>query len=250
MDIEKSVVDALIGRPSESFAVEIKRWIDPTTTLGIEKIVKGAFALRNRNGGYLVIGFEDKTLLPDVSNELPNPRELFHPDAIQAIISRFASDTFEVGVAWSSRDGKEYPVIVIPPGVKIPVVAKRDLMDGSRFAVKEGAVYVRTLHSNGTISSAEAKPRDWPELMEICFDNREADVGQLRSAAILPDLIFRRSSRFIGQQVTPQPSLRDRAVNVLDDGGAQIRRSNRGAPAQCQRKAIGSCRILERRFSL
>ena len=50
LDIEKSVVDALIDRPSESLAVEIKRWIDPTTALGTEKIVKGALALRNRNG--------------------------------------------------------------------------------------------------------------------------------------------------------------------------------------------------------
>src|ERR1700722_13853864 len=94
MNIEKSVVDALINRPSENLDVEIKRWIDPTTTLGIEKIVKGALALRNRNGGYLVVGFEDKTLLPDVPNELANSKVLFHPDAIQAMISRFASDTF------------------------------------------------------------------------------------------------------------------------------------------------------------
>jgi hypothetical protein len=217
MDIEKSVVDALIDRPSESLAVEIKRWIDPTTTLGIEKIVKGALALRNRNGGYLVIGFEDKTLLPDIQNELPTAKELFHPDAIQAVISRFASDTFEVGVAWGSRDGKDYPVIVIPPGVKIPVVAKRDLMDGSRFAVKEGAVYVRTLHTNGTISSAEAKPRDWPELMEICFDNREADVGRFVRRH-LSGFDLASLANFLGQQATPPPSLRDRAVKVIDDG--------------------------------
>ena len=217
MDIEKSVVDALVDRPSENFAVEIKRWIDPTATLGVEKIVKGAFALRNRNGGYLVIGFEDKTLLPDVGNALSNARELFHPDAIQAIISRFASDTFEVGVAWGSRDGKDYPVIVIPPGVKIPVIAKRDLMDGSRFAIREGAVYVRTLHTNGTISSAEAKPRDWPELMEICFDNREADVGRFVRRH-LSGLDLASLVKIVGQQVTPPPSLRDRAANVLDDG--------------------------------
>jgi hypothetical protein len=217
MDIEKSVVDALIDRPSENLAVEIKRWIDPTTTLGVEKIVKGALALRNRNGGYLVIGFEDKTLLPDAQNELPNAKELFHPDAIQAIISRFASDTFEIGVAWGARDGRDYPVIVIPPGVKIPVVAKRDLMDGTRFAIKEGAVYVRTLHTNGTISSAEARPRDWPEIMEICFDNREADVGRfVRRHLAGIDLASLVS--FIGQQATPPQSLRDRAVKVIDDG--------------------------------
>ncbi|MCA1363408.1 hypothetical protein I6F14_23690 [Bradyrhizobium sp. IC3069] len=35
---------------------------------GIAKIVKAAFALRNRNGGFLVVGFDDKTLLPDAAN--------------------------------------------------------------------------------------------------------------------------------------------------------------------------------------
>jgi hypothetical protein len=47
MNVDKSVVDALIENPSESLAVEIKRWIYPNTTYVIEKLVKGALALRS-----------------------------------------------------------------------------------------------------------------------------------------------------------------------------------------------------------
>jgi hypothetical protein len=51
--IEKSIIDGLVANPSENLNVEVKRWIDPTQPTGEEKIVKGTFALRNRNGGFL-----------------------------------------------------------------------------------------------------------------------------------------------------------------------------------------------------
>jgi hypothetical protein len=130
--IERSVIDALVGNPSESLNVELKRWLDPATNLGIEKIVKGALALRNRNGGFFVVGFDDTTLAPDVANEPPNAKQLFHVDVIQGIISKYASEPFEIEVAWGHRDGRQYPVIVVPSGVKVPVAAKQDLIDGTR----------------------------------------------------------------------------------------------------------------------
>jgi hypothetical protein len=41
-----------------------------------------------------------------------------------------------------------------------------------------GDVYFRTLRANGTPSTAVARPQDWLEIVEICFENREADVGR------------------------------------------------------------------------
>lgn len=64
MEIEQSRIDDLVSRPSESLNVEIKSWIDPDEPEGIAKIVKAAFAIRNRNGGFLLVGFEDKTWMP------------------------------------------------------------------------------------------------------------------------------------------------------------------------------------------
>lgn len=73
------------------------------------------------------------------------------------------------------RDGREYPVIVVPPGVRTPVATKRDLLEGQKVLIKEGAVYFRTLSSNGTPSTAEAKAADWRDIADICVENREAD---------------------------------------------------------------------------
>jgi hypothetical protein len=120
------------------------------------------------------------------------------------------------------RDSKDYPVIVVPGRLTVPVVAKSELRDQTRLLIRESAVYVRTLHSNGTISSAEARPRDWPELMERCFANREADIGRFIrrhlsgvNSASLIDLI--------GQQANPPPTLRDRAEKLVEDGEVRYR---------------------------
>jgi hypothetical protein len=219
MNLDKSLIQSLVDSPSESLNIEIKRWIDPVTNAGIEKIVKGALALRNRNGGFLVTGFDNKTLAPDREHEPVNTKELFHIDVIQGIISKYSSDAFEIDVAWGDRDGISYPIIVVPPGVKVPVAAKRDLKDGDNFAIKMGSVYFRTLAANGTPSSAEAKPVDWQDIVEICFDNREADVGRfIRRHLSGPNLGSALAQ--ITQQTSPKspPTLRDRTEDLLEDG--------------------------------
>lgn len=70
MRIDQSQIDELVARPSEGLNVEVKTWIDPDAPDGMAKIVRAALALRNRNGGYLLIGFDDKTLQPDIRKAL------------------------------------------------------------------------------------------------------------------------------------------------------------------------------------
>ena len=219
--IDKSIIDRLVENPSEALSVELKRWIEPTQTAGIEKIVKGVLALRNRNGGFFVVGFDDTTLAPDLANEPPNAKQLFHVDVIQGVISRYASDPFEIEVAWGERDGRQYPIIVVPSGVKVPVAAKRDLMDGARTAIRVGAVYFRSLASNGTPSTTEARPSDWADIVEICFDNREADVGRFIRRH-LAGLDIASLMKFLGQPAAPIPTLCDRALKLIVAGEARF----------------------------
>jgi Putative DNA-binding domain len=172
-------IHGLIARPGESLNVEVKRWLDPSETNGIAKIVKATFAIRNRNGGFIVVGFDDKTLEPDIEHEPRDVRAVFHQDKMQLLISRYAHEPFEIHVAFGERDGRKYPVIVVPEGVQVPVVAKANLSDatGSKL-ISQGEVYFRSLHPNGTPSSAVARPEDWRDILQICFDNREADIGR------------------------------------------------------------------------
>jgi hypothetical protein len=222
MDIDQSRIDSLIAAPSEGLNIEVKRWINPDEPEGISKIVKGVFAIRNRNGGFFIVGFDDKTLLPDTQKPLQNPRTLFHLDKIQGIISDFAADGFEISVGFSNRDGQEYPVIVVPEGIRTTLAARRDLKDkNGKYLVREGDVYFRTLKSNGTPSTARARPTDWPDILEICFENREADIGRFLRRHLTGQGIERFMEMLGGLRVPTEtasapPGLRDRALSLLD----------------------------------
>ena len=235
--VEKSIIDGLVANPSEGLNVELKRWVDPTRPAGMEKIVKGVIALRNRNGGFFVVGFDDKTLVPDITNEPSNAKQLFHIDDIQGLISKYASEPFEIEIAWGERDGRQYPVIVAPSGVRVPVAAKRDLMDGTRTAIRVGAVYFRSLASNGTASTTEARPSDWADIVEICFDNREADVGRFirrHLTGIDPATL----TKLVGRPSAPAPTLCDRALKLIDDGEARFREAVKARTLSTEEKEL------------
>ncbi|MBR8186574.1 transcriptional regulator [Burkholderia ambifaria] len=177
-DVDNSRVKALVERPSESLSVEIKTWFDPDSEEGKMKLVRGMLALRNANGGYFLIGFDDKSLAPDLARVPPDVKSMFHPDKIFTLVARFASEQFDVAVEFAERDAVLFPVIVVPPGVRTPVAAKSDLILDGKKVVAVGDVYMRTLNANRVPSSAKVQWNDWPALMDICFDNREADIGR------------------------------------------------------------------------
>jgi hypothetical protein len=183
----------LVARRNESLAVEIKRWLDPNSKDGIAKIAKSCIALKNNNGGYLIIGFDDKSHLPDDENRPADIRILFHQDTIQRIVSNYASKSFECEVHYILFEDKEYPVILIPGGIKSPVATKSQLEDGSQVLIKNNCLYVRTINSNNTPSTSEPTHKDWERIIDICFDNREADIGKF---------IQRHVSGFEGKKIT------------------------------------------------
>jgi hypothetical protein len=76
-----------------------------------------------------VFGFDNETLQPCHENRPDDVRTAFHLDAIQGIVSHYASEPFEIAIGFERRDGFEYAVIVVPEGVRSPVAAKRDLVD-------------------------------------------------------------------------------------------------------------------------
>jgi len=212
-------IQELIDRPSESLAVEIKTWINPDKPEGQAKIVRAALALRNHGGGYLVIGFDDSTLKPSPIEVGWDVHDMFHVDKIQGLISRFASEPFEVAVGFGKRDDQYFPVLVIPAGIRTPVVAKSDLLVDSKKIVATDDVYVRTLRSNNTPSTAKAAWKDWGQLVEICFDNREADIGRFlrRHLGGITPLALQQLATTLGGEI-PQLSTEDRLTRLLDNG--------------------------------
>jgi predicted HTH transcriptional regulator len=172
-------IDELLRRPSEGLNVEVKSWLDPDVTADIAKIVKGTFALRNRNGGFFIIGLDDKTLKPATKNKPADIRRAYHTDKIQGIISKYAASHFEIEIAFGEIDGVDIAVIVVPGGIRYPLATKGHLNDAvGKSLILFGQVYSRTLKANGIPSTAPAQPQDWEDIVEVCFENREADLGR------------------------------------------------------------------------
>jgi hypothetical protein len=95
---------------------------------------------------------------------------------------------------------------------------------------------------NGTVSTALARPQDWKEMVEICFDNREADVGRFlrrqlggQEIGTLKNVL---NELGFGQSSPPGPTLRQRAEALLQDGEARF------AKALASRKFTGEERVL------
>jgi hypothetical protein len=218
MAFSKERLDDLLAAPSETLGVELKRWIDPNTAEGKAKIAIGCMALRNNDGGLLVIGFNDDGT-PDEGNAPDDVRSAFHTDTIQSIVGRFSSETFAIEVDFGERDGTLYPVISIPSGVRTAVAAKSALTSGDKTLIEDHAVYVRSLTANNTVSSSKARRGDWDRLIRICLDNREADIGAFVRRHLAGVNLERLGSLFSDVVAPPPPPVAaDRSRAVLDEG--------------------------------
>jgi len=204
----KNKIQQLIDNPVERLSVELKRWLDPRSEAGIEKIAKGCLALFNNDGGHMVIGIRDDGQ-PDRENVPSDVRAAFHIDVVQAIVSRFSHTQIEIAVDYPNRDGQEFPVITVPRGVKTPAVTKSQI-----GKIKPDEVYVRSLSSNNTASSSKPTRRDWDRLIRFCLENREADIGGFfrRHLGVSVDLDLLRSSFSLPASIEQQ------VMDLLESG--------------------------------
>jgi hypothetical protein len=217
-------IQDLIDRPSESLSVEVKRWIDPAEPEGAAKIIRATLALRNHGGGYLVVGFDDATLEPDTDNIPEDARATFHIDTIQGLVTKYASEAFEVSVEFGERGGRLHPVIVVPTGIKTPVAAKADLFHGRTKLIACDDIYVRSLNSNNTPSTTKATWKDWPKVVEVCFDNREADIGRFlrrHFVGVTPKTLAALAAAASGT-TSPPRSYEDDLLEYLREGEARF----------------------------
>lgn len=219
-------IQELVDRPSESLSIEYKGWINPDSIEGVAKIVRTAMAMRNHGGGYIVFGFKDDTGEADLSNAPPDNetiRTKFHIDKIQGMITKYSSEPFEVKLHYRLKRGLEFPffpIIEIPYGIKTPVAAKADLIKGgNKHLIKTNSIYVRTLSANNTPSTAEAIWKDYNKLVEVCFDNREADIGRFlrrHLGGISPELI-QDIAIAITQGLKSDETIEDRLGRLLQE---------------------------------
>ncbi|WP_294347640.1 hypothetical protein [Prosthecochloris sp.] len=175
--------------------------------------------MRNNDGGYLLIGFNNESGSPNIQDAPKDVEIRFHIDKIQGYVSKYSSEAFEVSIHYPEKEGEKFVVIEIPSGVKTPVVTKSGLNEDGYDYIRVDKVYVRSLNSNNMVSTTEAKWKDWPQIVEKCFENREADVGRfLRrhlASSSLNDLkgMF---SEFFGDELTKNEIDEQSLIDFLD----------------------------------
>lgn len=225
MDTQAERAKFWVDNPSESLSTEVKNWIDPGTVDGKVKIVRTLLALRNNDGGQMVIGFDDGTMLP--SEGAPTEewtRQAFSIDCIQALVSKYASEPYEIGVEFVQRESRCHPVIFVPAGVRTPVASRSSLAGTNGMQVVENGVYVRTLRANNTPSTSLASWKDWESIAEKCFENREADVGRFirrhLNASHLGALRGMLSDAFEGP--VGRPTSIESSIQLLDQGESRF----------------------------
>lgn len=240
MAVHSDQIRTLVDQPVEALQVELKTWLDPRADDGIAKLVKAIFAVRNRNGGFLVVGFDDKTREPDPYTFDQPVDVVYHIDVLQGLVSRYVSPSFEIEIAFADRDGQTHPVISIPEGVQVPAVVKRDLIGpGGKKLLSEGDLYFRTFNSNGTASSARILPPDYPDLLDVCFNNREADIGRFLRRHLAGVGSAAALSSALGIE-SEESKLRKRAFATLDSGSDAASRAIEQRATPEQRKRIAN----------
>ena len=220
--MDQQQVDELVANPTETLATEVKSWLSPHLPEDGAKIAKALLALRNNNGGQMIFGVDDSTLQPIETGRPENVRETFHPDKIQSLVKDFAMPPFPVEVRFGIRDGKDFPVIAVPSGIKAPVICRKKwpITGSSSCALRENGVYIRTAN-NGRVQSTEPRsPKDWEDLMERCFDNREADVARFFRRH-LPGIVeqLKSSDGAIARTQLESKRVHVVATDLLDAGG-------------------------------
>lgn len=99
------------------------------------------------------------------------------------------------------------------------MVVKSDLrVDGGKFLLRAREIHFRTLGANGTPSTANILPGDLSDLLDICFDNREADIGRFLRRQLGAADIGQLATILQGLTAPPTPELRQRALDALDAG--------------------------------
>jgi hypothetical protein len=168
-----------LRRPTETLQQELKSWVGLDSPVDRARIARALIALRNRNGGSLVFGFDNSTLTPAEQGMPADVRSFYHPDKLQKLVTDYIEPAFPITVEFGDCDGKEFPVVVVPSGVKSPAMGRQDVKnDKGDKVLRQNAVYVRSANNNVVQTTEPRSAQDWDELMRICFDNRESDVGR------------------------------------------------------------------------
>ena len=174
-------LQSLIDQPRERLEVEYKSWWDLEDRRKQEALAKALMAMANHGGGYVVLGMAESGAV--ITSVPPSHATEITQDAVNNIARRYAEPSFqcEVHFVTSNETHRRHPVIVVPGGMREPVMSKRD-----GDSVRQYAVYMR---KSGPQSEEPRNAGDWRELLNRCVLNRQEELLNAIRTAISPQSI-------------------------------------------------------------
>lgn len=189
--VSASDLQDLVDRPRRALDVEIKSWRNLDNREDQAELARDIAALANSGGGWILLGFHEKTLAPADADPF---RTEYTPARIAAIAEAWLDPPprCEVAVARSAQGGT-HPAIRVPPHGAVPVCIRRDgPAAGGRAVVAQGLCYIRrpgpVVHGTYIGSPApESAPlvaaAEWAPLIRRCMrQEREALLGMIEAA--------------------------------------------------------------------
>ncbi|MEE4208058.1 MAG: hypothetical protein V2I43_02175 [Parvularcula sp.] len=164
----------LVGEPREALDVEVKEWLDLSDPAHKATLAKEIIALANHGGGFVIAGFREREDgLFEPLSERPEDLSAWSQDAIQGIVSRYIDPPIQCAVVHqaATTSGVVYPVISVPGGHRVPIVAKRGSPTGGDLIPRR--VLVRRPGRN---SEEPQSPEEWHQLFDRIVRNRQADL--------------------------------------------------------------------------
>ncbi|GAI57847.1 unnamed protein product, partial [marine sediment metagenome] len=164
----------LVTYPQESLEVEIKSWMDLTDNEVKAKLAKHLIALANHGGGYIIFGLKENNgfWVPDESNR-PTNFNSYDQDTVNSIVQKYSEPVFHCTVYYPQRldNNKEYPVIAVPGGHKVPIKAKRSGPNNN--FIQENSYYIRRI---GPSSDIAQSAQEWDTLIQKVIRNSRDEL--------------------------------------------------------------------------
>ena len=204
---------------AETLDTELKGWLDLSEPREAVLLAKACLAMRNNDGGRVILGIHDVTMKSLPRAEDFDVFQAYHPDKVNEIVGKYSTPKFEVRVGFKEYEGGIHAEITIPGGITSPVISRT----GFERELRQNAIYVRTI-SNGRPSSCEPMTAaDWDKLMRTCFDNREADIGRFMRRH-LGDILVQIGTTVQTKSGAPLPqkSPEQAALDFLELGRKQL----------------------------
>ena len=190
----------LVEEPMERLEVEYKEWLNLEDPRHRAVLAKAAIALANHGGGYIVIGMvEDGATF----RSEPPPAELpeITQDRVNNAVHRFAEPAFHCGMRVVTRgdNGVQHPVIIVPGGMLVPVMSRRD-----QGPLRQYACYIR---KPGPRSEEPNNAAEWRDLFNRCIRaNRDEMLDAIRT-------IIEGRAQTVGSAPSIVQGLRDYCVS-------------------------------------